>query len=442
MRRSRAQRAEVAAAAALGLMVLAVVACEEQTPTGVGQDLPSEPVSVELELAWGDFASNLEVLGGYGAPAELGVGVLASDFEGTLNARTLVRFVRYPDSATVRDSTGTNRPDTNLTYVGGRLVVFFDTIASTNTGPVTLGLGALQDEWDGSSVTWTSAVDTINDQRDWPEPGAGAVIDFGNVVWDPAVGDSASFPLDSAAVAAWSDPADSSRGARLELLTAGFRLQMRGAVLRIDARPSLDPDTIVALSAGAMEVTFVYDPFPQPPPDGMRIGGAPSWRTVLDVALPTQLNGPPEFCAAVGCPHTLEVGQVSFAALVLTSRMTEAAFQPTDSIGLDVRPVLLRAALPKAPLGPSLIGAFFGRLVSPDAFGSQPGERIEIPITPFVRALLAGDDGRGGVPANTLALLSVFEPISITFASFHGPGGVDEPRLRLVLTIGPAVELP
>jgi hypothetical protein len=174
----------------------------------------------------------------------------------------------------------------------------------------------------------------------------------------------------------------------------------------------------------------------------MRIGGAPSWRTVLDVALPTELNGPPEFCAAVGCPHTLEFGQISFAALVLTSRMTEAAFQPTDSIGLDVRTVLLRAALPKAPLGPSLIAAFLGRQVSPDAFGSQAGERIEIPITSFVRALVVGDDGSGRVPSNTLALLSVFEPISIAFASFHGPGGADEPRLRLVLTIGPAVELP
>ena len=82
-------------------MVLAVVACEEQTPTGLRQELPSEPVSVELELTWSEFASNLEVLGGYGAPVQLGVGVLASDFEGTLNARTLLRFGGYPDSATV-----------------------------------------------------------------------------------------------------------------------------------------------------------------------------------------------------------------------------------------------------------------------------------------------------------------------------------------------------
>ena len=62
-------------------------------------------------------------------------------------------------------------------------------------------------------------------------------------------------------------------------------------------------------------------------------------------------------------------------------------------------------------------------------------------MTLFVRELVAGPVD-GVTPPNTLALLSVLEPLSIAFASFEGPGGAGEPRLRLVLTIGSAVELP
>lgn len=412
---------------------------------GIGGNIAAEPVTVEVELAWSDFGSNLEVLGGYGAPAQLGTGVLASRYGDSINAidaRTLARFGPYPRQATVPDSTGASRPDSMLTFVGGRVAVRFDTIASTNTGPVTLALGALQDEWHPASASWTAALDTVNDQRLWTESGAGPVIDLGTAEWDPAAGDSVLFQLDSAEVALWADTTDATRGVRLELVTPGPRVHVRAVGLRLDAQPSINPDTTVVLAVGAQAVTFIYDPVPQPPANGMRVGGAPSWRTILDVALPAQLTGPPSFCSLVGCPHVLEAAQVSFAALVLTSRVSEPAFQPTDSIGFDVRPVLQRSALPKAPLGESLIGELFGRRVAPEAFGSTPGERIEIPVTPFVRAQLVGPGPSGIDPPNTLALLSAFEPLSIAFASFEGPGSAGEPRLRLVLTIGPPVELP
>ncbi len=55
---------------------------------------------------------------------------------------------------------------------------------------------------------------------------------------------------------------------------------------------------------------------------------------------------------------------------------------------------------------------------------------------------MSGEDAAGNPAPNTLALLSVFEPLSIAYASFEGPGSVGEPQLRLVLTIGPPVELP
>ena len=174
----------------------------------------------------------------------------------------------------------------------------------------------------------------------------------------------------------------------------------------------------------------------------MRIGGSPSWRTILDVQIPDEIDGPPEFCAVVSCPFDLEPGQISYAALRLTSRTTEAAFQPTDTIRLDVRPVFDRSAMPKSPLGSSLVAAPLGRPVPADAFGENAGQVIEIPFTSFARDLLRGEDARGDPAPSTLALLSVFEPLSIAYASFQGPGTAGEPVLRLVLTVGPAVELP
>lgn len=404
--------------------------------------LPGEPITVEVDIPWSEFASNLQVFGGYGSPQDLGQGFIAEDFAGTLDARTLLRIGAFPVVATVRDSSGTQRPDSSLTFISGRLVAFFDTIASTSTGPVTLAIGATTTEWNGPTASWDFAVDTINDQRAWPEAGGGPVTPVSTAVWDRAAGDSVVFPVDSATLVLWQDTTDLSAGVRFDMVDPGSRLKMLGARLQLDARPSLNPDTIIELAAPTRRVTFIYTPNAAPPPDGIRIGGAPSWRTVVDVSIPSVLTGPPSFCAVVSCPHTLSPIEISSAALVLSSRTTDPAFQPSDSIRLDVRPVYDRAALPKSPLGQSLIADILGRGVAPEAFGASPGVQITVPFTSFARDLLRGVDALGNTPPNTLALLSVLEPFSISFASFEGPGGPSEPFLRLVLTIGPPVELP
>jgi hypothetical protein len=424
----------VAAAAALAV---GAVACEEQSPVGVGGEEPSTPVTVEIELPWSEFGSNLQTFGGFGTTYELGEGLLATNFAGTLNARTLVRFGAYPATASVRDSSGTQQTDTDLTYVGGTLVAFFDTVASTNTGPVSLTLGALQQVWHARSATWTSAVDTLGDIQPWTEPGAGPVNEVSLTTWEPSVGDSALFALDSAAVAAWADTTDLSRGARIDAVTEGVRLRLLGASLRLSVRPSVRPDTLITLTTSTREVTFVYDPPAPMPSSEIRVGGAPSWRTVIDVTLPDQLTGPPELCALVACPHTIEAGELSYASLVMTSDSTTAAFQPSDSTSVDARPVLQSSALPKAPLGSSLLQLLFGQRFPADAFGSAPGQRLEVPVTGFVGDLLASEDA-----PRTVALLSPFEPSAISWASFVGPGVTGEPTLRLILTIGAAMELP
>jgi hypothetical protein len=131
---------------------------------------------------------------------------------------------------------------------------------------------------------------------------------------------------------------------------------------------------------------------------------------------------------------------VSYAALVLRTRSPAEAFQPTDSVALDVRPVLSRAALPKSPLGNSLIADPAGQRVDAAAFAVE-GAPVEIPVTSYVKAFLGGPDPAGRPPPGTLALLAAPEPGSFTFAEFFGPGGANEPILKLIVTVSPPMEL-
>lgn len=428
------------------LAVAALTACDDELPTSVdGGLIPVDPVTVEIRIPWSEFASGLAVWGGYGSPRQLGHGVLARGYEGTLDARTLVRFRSIPRVASVRDTTGTVRPDSALTFVGGRLLLRFDTLASTNEGPVTVSAGRTLVRWDVASATWERAVDTLGASEAWPQPGGGPVAPLGSSVWDPAEGDSAVIALDSAAVAVLTDTADVERGIRLSVESSDVRLDVRTVSLRLQARPSINPDTLVEVAAGDRELTFIYTPFPEPPPDGIRVGGVPAWRTVFDVDLPEVLTGPPALCAVAGCPLPLTSERVSHAELVLTTRATEpTAFQPTDTVRLDVRAVLAPDRLPKAPLGASFLAGLGlnGKPIPGPAFGSRAGQTVSVPLTSFVRSIVDGAEEGEEPPSSTVALLSVFEPLSIAFASFVGPGEEGEPYLRLIVTATDPVELP
>lgn len=422
------------------LAVLGLAACEEDVPTSVDPDLfPVTPRTVELVLPWSSFGADLDVIGGFGTPTELFIGVLANDFEGVLDARTLARYNAPPDTLFVQDAQGTT-VRSKLSYKGGSIFLRFDTLSARVDGPVTVVAGATQAEWHPPTATWTIAVDTINHREPWPVPGGGPVSSIASAVWDPAEGDTLLIPVDSATIAAWSDTTDSSRGLRLEAIESGVRLQIRSIFLRLDAVPEAKPDTVLHPTVAPQALTFIYDPVPEPPPNGIRIGGVPAWRTIIEMDIPDTLTGPPEVCERVGCPFVLEPGRINAASLVLESRATEPAFQPSDTVLLDVRPVLAPERLPKSPLGESFVG-IPGRPVPPEAFGEEAGQQVAIPITGFVRALLRGEDAAGNEPPNTLALLSFFEPLSISFATFEGPGAEGEPFLRLLVTLTDTVQV-
>jgi hypothetical protein len=427
---------------ALVATAVVLAACDERIPTGVDvTPLPAAPVTLEITFPWSEFASNLAIFGGYSRPQALNEAIIALDYAGTLNARTLIRWGTFPTTASVRDSTGTLRTDVNLTFLDGYVALFVDRAASTPTGPVTFALGAIENDWHLRTATWTASIDTVGDRRLWPEAGAGPVQPVTQRVWDPSEGDSVQFFVDSATIRAWRDPTTAARGARIDLLTADHRIRVVGGVIRLSARSSINPDTVLVLSAAVDQVTFVYTPEIGPPTDEIRVGGAPAWRSVFDVDLPDTLHGPPALCAAVGCPFALGPQHISYAGLALTSRATEPAFQPTDTVSLDVRAVLSRASMPKSPLSASLIADPLGQRIGPAPFGPLEGTLIDVPITGFVKGYLAGADPSGRLPPRTLALLSAREPEGFTIASFFGPGGPNEPKLRMILTVSPPMEL-
>jgi hypothetical protein len=427
----------VGAAAAVG--VVTVAACTETTPTGTDDSqLPGEPVTVSLQLAWDDFGSNLQVFGGYGRVDDMESAVLARAYDG-VESRTLVRFNPIPRSALVRDSEGTLQTDSALTFVDAYVVVLVDTAASTNTGVVQLGFGQTQENWDTQTANWTNAIDTIGGPVPWSTPGGGVVTPLATWDFDPSAGDSAQFFLDSATIAQWREGSDSVRSGRIDLLTDGHRLQLVGAALRVVANSELDPDTVIIFDVSATQATFIYDPPAAAPLDGLRVGGSPAWRTVLDVTLPTTLNGPPALCDAVGCPFALGPQHVTYAGLELRTRFSPTAFQPLDTVSMEVRAVLDKATLPKAPLGTSL-GGDEGTPVPPEALAVE-GSTVDLPITRYVQSFLAGPDPAGRAPPTTLAILAAPEPSTFTFASFFGPGAANAPVLNLVLTVSPPMEI-
>ena len=418
-------------------------ACQEQLPTSAREQLIPSGLVVDVTLSFDEFGSNLRVYGGFGRTSDRGGGFVAHEFGADagpggsglqgLQAATLARFGDYPSSASVRDTTGTTRPDSSLTFLSGRIFVVLDTVGSVASGPVSLVAHEVVDPWDRRTATWDLAVDTAGARIPWSEAGGGPPQEIGRVVWEPGKGDSVFIAVDSARLYAWADTARDFHGIRLEADAAGSRLELRSLGLLLKTLPSLAPDTLLDLAVPVRSSTFVYDP-PAPAPSSgeARVGGVPAWRSVLDVAIPGELNGPPSLCAEVACPVLLEERHVSYAGLQLFSRVPARPYAPSDTLSIEVRRVLAPAFLPKSPLGPSLTG--LGERLAPEWFAPPAGEVVEIPVTSLVRDLLRDEASDGGRASSAVALLSTLEPLSLEYVSFEKQDPARRPRLRLILS--------
>jgi len=424
---------------ALGSWVF--LGCQEDLIVTLDGDLvPLEAVTVEVGIPFLEFAKDLEAWGGYGRPYELANPILASKFEGNLDSRLLNSWHPYPTFALVRDSVGTFVTDSTLTFLNGRIIARFDTLTSIMGDSVTLALSVLPRDWDFGSATWNVAVDSVGDRQEWAEPGAGPGTPVATAVWAPAESDSVIFEIDSASVAFWADSAEAEKGVRVDVVTEGTRLDLVSLVYLLSTRPSSHPDTIVELGVGSTGRTFIYQPVIEAPEEEIMVGGVPAWRTLFTMDLPDVLTGPPELCEQVQCPLTLTPESVVSASLVLTTRAPPPGFQPRDSLYMDVRTVLEPSRLPKSPLGSSLVGVL-GVLLTPAFFGEDVGAEVEVPLGSYVQGLIAEKTDPGLDFPHTLALLSSFEPLSLYFAAFEGPGSPLGPELRLILTLAEDVRI-
>jgi hypothetical protein len=87
---------------ALACFVCGLSGCQEQLPTTTeGEYVPVTATTVEVRLPFDEFARDLRIVGGYGQAYELGHSIVARDYQGTLDSRTLVRFWPYPTVASV-----------------------------------------------------------------------------------------------------------------------------------------------------------------------------------------------------------------------------------------------------------------------------------------------------------------------------------------------------
>jgi hypothetical protein len=427
--------------AALGAVLLVGAGCSEELPTSPDPGMiPVDARTVEVRLPFASFAENPRTYSGFGSTSDVGRGEIARDFDGVLNAHTLVRFGAFPRSVTVRDTAGVSRTDSVLTFPEGRIVVHFDTLSIRGEPPLDVSAAAILTPWQSRTATWEMAIDTLGGNEPWPTPGGGPVRAVAQAEWNPADGDSVVMAVDSATLVEWGDTTNLARGVRLSMETPDARVRVRTAALRLDTRPSVRPDTIVQTSTGSGSITFIYDPVPDPAEEVLRIGGVPATRAVFDLNFPEVLEGPEEVCEVVGCPFELKPESVIFASLVLQTAPTPRAFRPVQSLSLDVRPVLSPERLPRSPLGSSLLQA--PRELPAAFFTEDGGGSIAIPMTSFVQAVISGTTNQGQATPRTLALLSAFEPESLDLATFAPPGSENEPYLRIVFTLTDGVTLP
>ena len=427
----------------------AVSGCKEKNATAPDLGfIQIDPRTVEVLIPYEDFVDEIRVFGGFGSTADLSYGVVALDF-GELNSRTLVHLADFPTTAQVPGTDGVTRTDPDLSFVGGRVLLVFDTLDVAEFFPAHVELFDVREEWHPPTVTWEVAVDTAGDRRPWTQPGGGPSTLLGSALFDAFIGqvadddalvDTVSIAIDSAAVAALGDPASGTTGLRLAAADPAVFLKVLDMQLFLTTVPGTRPDTVLELPVAMVDLSFMVDPLPEAPVGWLRVGGTPSWRSVITMTMPRTVEGTADLCGTAGCQVDLTEVELNLAELVLTTRQTELAFQPREITPIDVRRVLNPELLPKAPLGETLVPDL--RSLSPEVFSVLAGTPVLFAVTELVRGILATAAETDTVPVASVALFSIVEPIMIGFASFEGGGGAGAPALRLLYTIANDVGLP
>jgi len=418
--------------------------CSDGIPTASEPGLiPIDAETFVVELPFEAFASEFRVDGGYGSPVDLIAAALARSDQGGDESRPLIRWGPLPGSLAVPRADGSGSvSDTTWTVVGGELVLRVDSARFAGGDEFQVEAHRVAEPFDPWTASWTMAVDTLGDRRSWSAPGGGEREFLGSVAWVPSLGDSLVVALDSAMAARLGDRAAPNRGVLVRTTTDGAFLRLFDARLRLQVRPASRPDTVLILQPTAMETTFIHSGNPIVEAGQVAASGAPAFRSSFRLSLPEQVTATGAVCgAAATCLIDLTADRLVFAGLVLTTvPPSSSLYLPADTIPIELRPVLAPGLLPRAPLGVPVQAQ--PRRVPPSAFEGAAGNRVEIPMTRYLRDLIRGP-GPGEEPVpSTLSLLAGTEPFGLGIATFAGPGTQGAPRLRLILTRSDGVSLP
>lgn len=406
---------------------LLLAACTQDSPTEAGGGLlpPDAIRTFEVILPAERFLVRDTSFGLYASePVFADFTIIANEYRGAVNSRVLLRYA-IPSAVTVTDTLGVARVDSMPSFVGGRVRVLIDTLASTPR-PTILELYQNTETWDRLSATWTHRVDTTGASIPWTVPGGSPGALIGSGVWTE--GDSAFVPVDSATIALWSDTiANPEAGAILVSATADTRLRTVIPTLRLDVRSTLNPDTLFEIVLAPTR-TFIFEPIQPDSVPEPRIGGTPSWRTMLQ--LRERLDTITVPCpGAPGCMVQLGDVNINYAALVLQPVTAPTGFEPEISLVLTLHAVLTS---PEVPLQRSPVSAPVGFALSslpPSSFLTPGAPPVEVPATDFFRLVLSEPDSAVGFVPSTLALLHGGSPQAFGIGTFE-----EMPGLRLIIT--------
>jgi hypothetical protein len=408
---------------------LLVGACTQDSPTEAGSGLlpPDAIRTFEIVLGPERFLQWDTAFGLYSATADAPFVVIANEYEGALNSRALLRF-GIPGAISVIDTLGVLRTDSMPIFFAGDIRVLLDTLGSTPP-PADLSLYRTTEEWDRLTATWQHRVDSTGSQIPWAEAGGSPGALIGTATWE--AGDTVFVPVDSATIAIWADTTDVTRGAILDVST-DVRLRAAVPTLRLRARSTLQPDTVVELTLSPGR-TFIFDPAQPESVGEPRVGGTPSWRSVL--RLQDGLD-----TLTVDCPGvpdcTIRLGDVSInhAAMQWQPVPSPAGFAPELPLG-----IALHALLP-SPLLPLERSPLTGEVGPPvevpvTSFTAPDAPVVELSATEFMRVIFA-PDSVSFVPTH-FALLPSGTTRTFGFGTFAGL-----PSLRIIVTLARELQLP
>jgi hypothetical protein len=427
----------------LAPVAFALHACGEESPTDVGGALlpPDALRTIEVILEPGEYYDIDTTFTGFDATRDADFLVIAHEFGGVLESNTLARF-EVPTTIGAADSSGTVVTDTMPALIGGRVVIALDTTRSNVTLPVSIGLYSIDEAWDPASADWLNRIDTAGVTLPWSQPGGRGGTFIDSVVWSSANVDSAGNPVDSLVIdvdsqtiALWTD-STRAKGAVLAMETSGQRLRAADVLLRVDARPSFKPDTVVTITVRAASPIFIYDPQVQRQGNDLLVGGIPEWRTYLRWRSGIDTLSIP--CPEVGPTCVVRLGEanINYAALILEITEPPAGFLPQDSARIITAPVL---ASPLTPLERSPLASSVGvgiEFLSPSRFVDPAADETDVPVTPFLRRLLADTTSDGQPVSPWMAMLPLVTGFDIGLAAFE-----PAPRLRLILTVARELQL-